>query len=952
VLVVAAEQFRLQPAPLNPIPQMSYVANKIPRLAARIPPRRLLNSGTGAECFRHGRKTPCRSTGPAADSRRDDLIVVSGEIDYRHANGREFAHPTGHYGQRFALLWSGCLMVPSNPFISKIVHEAIEITAPADRARHIDAACGRDALLRRQVEVQLAAHEKARELPAEIAAVAPNERPSEAVDSSVANPPSATTDDFPAPIAPNVVIAGRYTLIEKIGEAGMGEVWAAGQTDPAEKKVALRLIRAGIDSKAVVQRFEQERHSLEQMDHPHIARVLDGGLTADGRPFFVMELVNGLPLTKFCDSAKLTPRERLPLFVSICQAVQHAHQKGIAHRDLKPSNLLVSLIDGLPVPKIVDFGVAQASGGKLTEERLSTQFGAVAGTLDYMAPEQVGSSDGDTRADIYSLGVVLYELLTGLLPFDGKRFREAALSEMIRIVQDEEPSQPSTRLSTVEELATLAAARNIEPSRLLAMLRGELDRVVMKCLQKDPNRRYETASGLADDIQRFLADETVEALPPSLEYPSGKFPQHNRGAVVVLVVALIGGAIGIRLVMIRAEAARRAENEQRQIAATPEHEAIDARAAALAAAEQERQAKDREAEQHRLADERKQLAEESEQNDAILRLHNLAALGLNLLKQEKWSEAEPILRECLALQEKLADAPLANAAAPPLVPSWQIADAKSMLGAALTGQKRFADAEPLLLAGYEGLTAAENAIPARARGRLTESLQRLVRLYDAWEKPDEAVRWRNELEGRSLAAVHNGRGWGAFGKREYDTAIEEFTKAIESRPLFALAYNNRGLVWAAKGNHDLAIQDYSEAIRLDPQFAEMYRNRGSAWQAKGEMDKALSDYSKAVRLDPQSAAGYNHRAWLHATAAETRLRDGRQAIVDATKACELTEWKNAAFIDTLAAAYAESGDFAQAVKWQSQALELASPDLKKELATRLELYGSGKPFREESQARP
>jgi eukaryotic-like serine/threonine-protein kinase len=393
--------------------------------------------------------------------------------------------------------------------------------------------------------------------------------------------PISITAEYRGHPAPDVLIAGRYALREKIGEGGMGEVWVAKQSEPVKRKVALKLIKPGMDSRAVLQRFEQERQALALMDHPNIARVLDAGMTPNGQPFFVMELVNGLPLNKFCDELKLTPKERLELFVPICQAVQHAHQKGIVHRDLKPANILITMIDGKPVPKVIDFGVAKATAGKLTDESMSTQFGAVVGTLEYMSPEQAGFSgeDIDTRADIYSLGVILYELLTGLRPIDAKRLQKAAMTEMIRIIREEEPSRPSTRLSTDEALPSLAALRQTEPRKLMAMLRGELDWVVMKCLEKHRERRYETANALARDIQRYLADEAVEARPPSAGYRFQKFVTRNKRQVIaasVVLLTLIGGIIGTSIGLVRADRARRAELSQRLRAEAREKLAIDA----------------------------------------------------------------------------------------------------------------------------------------------------------------------------------------------------------------------------------------------------------------------------------------------------------------------------------------------------------------------------------------
>ncbi|MEM8669192.1 MAG: serine/threonine-protein kinase [Planctomycetota bacterium] len=365
---------------------------------------------------------------------------------------------------------------------------------------------------------------------------------------------------------------GRYELVEQIGEGGMGTVWVARQTEPVKRRVALKLIKAGMDSKAVLARFEQERQTLALMEHPNIARVLDGGLTPSGQPYFVMELVNGQPLDKYCDGAKLSLPDRLQLFAPICRAVQHAHQKGIVHRDLKPTNILVTVIDGKPIPKVIDFGLAKAYGNSMSDDTM-TQLGAVVGTLGYMSPEQASVSgvDIDTRADIYSLGVILYELLTGVRPIDQGRLKKAALAEMCRIIREEEPFKPSARLSSSDSLPSVAALRQTDPNRLMNALRGELDWVVMKCLEKERDRRYETATELSRDILRYLNDEPVEARPPSKSYRLKKFLQRNKGPVIaacLLLVSLLAGMAGTAWGMF--EANRQAEHAIAQAEAATE----------------------------------------------------------------------------------------------------------------------------------------------------------------------------------------------------------------------------------------------------------------------------------------------------------------------------------------------------------------------------------------------
>jgi len=368
-------------------------------------------------------------------------------------------------------------------------------------------------------------------------------------------------------------VIGPYRLVRLLGEGGFGDVYLAEQTEPVRREVALKVIKVGMDTREVVARFEAERQALALMEHPNVARVYGAGATEKGRPWFAMELVRGEPISEYCDARGLTPRERLDLFRTVCDAVQHAHLKGVIHRDLKPSNILVAEIDGKPVPKVIDFGVAKATSARLVERTMFTETGRIIGTLEYMSPEQAGGAtdDIDTRTDIYSLGVVLYELLTGFMPFDSQRLRSAAYGEIERIIREEDAPRPSNRLSTVGAgLREVAAQRGLDPERLRAAVRGDLDWIVMKALEKDRERRYETASGFADDIGRYLKDEPVVARPPSAAYRARKFVRRHRVGVAAAGVVALAVVAGATLAVIGFVQAR----EQRDLARAAEARAV------------------------------------------------------------------------------------------------------------------------------------------------------------------------------------------------------------------------------------------------------------------------------------------------------------------------------------------------------------------------------------------
>jgi serine/threonine protein kinase len=412
--------------------------------------------------------------------------------------------------------------------VRSIFDRAMDITSETDRKAYLDEVCAAAPEIRQQVEALLNAYVDAGSF----------------LDADVNGQRTKSFDSIAE--HPGTVIES-YKLLQQIGEGGMGVVFMAEQTQPLQRTVALKIIKPGMDTRQVIARFEAERQALAVMDHPNIAKVLDAGTTDSGRPYFVMELVKGVPITDYCDRRHLPVRERLELFAAVCHAVQHAHQKGIIHRDLKPSNVLVAEYDGRPVPKVIDFGVAKATAQRLTEKTMFTEYGQIVGTIEYMSPEQASFNqlDIDTRSDIYSLGVLLYELLAGSTPFNRQRLHNAAIDEMLRIIRDEEPPKPSRRLSSSDALPSIAANRSMEPVKLNRLVQGELDWVVMQCLEKDRNARYASAADVAADLEHWLRDEPLSVCAPDPAYLLRIWLKRNLGSTGwAIALGVIWGIVG------------------------------------------------------------------------------------------------------------------------------------------------------------------------------------------------------------------------------------------------------------------------------------------------------------------------------------------------------------------------------------------------------------------------
>jgi eukaryotic-like serine/threonine-protein kinase len=733
---------------------------------------------------------------------------------------------------------------------------------PDQRPGYLDRECGGDTVLRQRVEELLTAHA---------------ETGSQFGPDGGAGSDEAASAVPPATEAAGSMIAGRYKLIEEIGEGGMGTVFMAQQVAPVKRAVAVKIVKAGMDSKAVLARFDAERQALAMMNHPNIARVLDAGSTESGRPFFVMELVKGIPITQYCDQRRLTPRQRLELFVPVCQAIQHAHQKGVIHRDIKPSNVLVAMYDDRAVPKVIDFGLAKAAGQALTEKTLMTGFGTLVGTPEYMSPEQasLNNLDIDTRSDVYSLGILLYELLTGSTPVDRKSLGAAAVLEVLRIVREVEAPRPSAKLSSSEALPSISANRSIEPARLTKLMRGELDWVLLKALEKDRTRRYETANALARDIERYLSDEVVEARPPGTIYRLKKFARRHKAQVLaggLVLLALLAGITGTTFGLIRAEQQRTVAEQQRAEAERQQHRA---EAGEKLAGDRLIQVED---EKKRVEAEKKKAEEEKQMAEAVRHFLQDKLLGqadtkvqANALLNAGGSSASatlnPTVRELLdrAALELAPDKTEANFPKQPLL-----------------------QAELLQTVGdtYRGVGEFGKAIAFLARAA---ELRKACLGADHLASPDLMESWLTTLD--KLATAYQGAG-----KRPQ--AIELFQQVRNARVKKLGAENVESL----NSTNNLALV-YLEAGML-PQAIELFE------QARDGKVKLLGAEHPATltTLDNLARANWSAGKLPQASALFEQVRDARMKKLGADHPDTLTTLNN------LAAVYWSAGRLPEAVK--------------------------------------
>jgi serine/threonine protein kinase/tetratricopeptide (TPR) repeat protein len=776
-----------------------------------------------------------------------------------------------------------------------IFMEALDFEEPRERSAYIDRACGGDECLRARVEVLLRRHHANDKL---------------VLDRMPAIDPTAT-EDMPRPAEEPGNSIGPYKLREQIGEGGMGVVYVAEQTQPVRRKVALKIIKPGMDTKQVIARFEAERQALAMMDHPNIAKVHDAGTTDSGRPYFVMELVRGIPITDYCDREQVAIPERLELFILVCRAVQHAHQKGIIHRDLKPSNILVTIIDGVPVPKIIDFGVAKATGASLTERTIYTAFQQFIGTPLYISPEQadLAGMDVDTRSDIYSLGVLLYELLTGTTPFDHETFRQAAFDELRRIIREPEPPKPSTRLSSLGATrATVSANRKADARQLDRAIRGELDWIVMKALEKDRRRRYESANDFASDVMRYLTDQPVEACPPSPWYRFRKFASRNRRSLattaLLAVAGLIIGGVLISVQLQKVSRVRQVGQEVRQalagartaieagdltlagqrVAQAQGHLGLERDRLPAVAADVDRIRHEIEVRQADAARFSQFLKGASDAQDKMGLNHDpvgerLAEETLRLygiVTEKDWSsrlercyltagQRQQVREAAYVTLVSLADSHVRWAGSPGHDPAGFARSLEFLQRAQAFHQPTrafyFVRAQCRRQQG-DAAAAAEDERQFKATVART-----------AWDYylPGDTADWQGDLD-EAIRAYHAALRLQPdhfnslfFLAWLFDTdkinrrpeAVQLWTACIALRPDDFLAYNNRGVCHDALRQLDDAIADFRQTLRLRPDRAEPHVGLAQALEKQGKLDEAIAEWREGIRLKPADA-GYQN----------------------------------------------------------------------------------------------